>query len=153
LAAITPTDSYVINLVAGATYGLTNYNAPNTPEDAALTGDLDIKANLTINGNGATVSGEGDTAPTTDQQDRVFQVFGGYTVVFNNLTITDGYARGTNGGGILYDDNGVTGGSLTLNGVTVTGNDTGFLGCPPFCGPPQRLTNPVPVSTTVQGVR
>lgn len=126
LAAATPNDTFVINLVANATYDLTNYNVPNTPEDAAATGDLDIRANLTINGNGATVDGEGD-AVSTDQQDRVFQVFRGYTVVMNTLTITDGYAYHSNGGGILHDGADATNGSLTLNGVTVTGNDTGFV--------------------------
>jgi len=105
-----------------------------TNEDNAATGDLDIKATLTINGKGA---GTGAGAivvgndPTNElnpsQQDRVFQVFGGYTVVMNNLTITDGYAFQSNGGGILHDGADVTNGSLTLNGVTVTGNDTGMI--------------------------
>ncbi len=131
LALLTPADTYVINLASDATYTL---SLSGTNEDNAATGDLDIKATLTINGKGA---GTGAGAivvgndPTNElnpsQQDRVFQVFGGYTVVMNNLTITDGYAFQSNGGGILHDGADVTNGSLTLNGVTVTGNDTGMI--------------------------
>lgn len=150
LAVITPADTYVINLAADATYTLSTFG---NNEDASATGDLDIKANLTINGKG---SGTGPGAiivgndpnnnldPT--QQDRVFQVFGGYTVVFNALMITNGAAYGTNGGGILYDDS-ATGGSLTLNRVTVTGNvtpgsTTSNPVCPPNCLPTPSASGP-----------
>jgi hypothetical protein len=116
-------NTFTINLVQGATYNLTNYNASNTPEDNNATGDLDVKASIVINGNGATINGQGDKVGT-DQQDRVFQVFGGYDVVFNDLTIEDGYAYQSIGGGILYDDIAADG-SLALNRVTITGNSTG----------------------------
>ncbi len=50
LALLTPADTYVINLASDATYTL---SLSGTNEDNAATGDLDVKANLTINGKGA----------------------------------------------------------------------------------------------------
>jgi CSLREA domain-containing protein len=128
--ALSAATDVVINLNAGATYILTLIGPG---EDDSTTGDLDIKSNVTINGKGtgtgpgAIIQGNDPTNQnlTLDQEDRVFQAFGGYTVVFNDLTVEDGYAFQANGGGILHDGGKVTGGTLTLNNVTVTDNDTG----------------------------
>ncbi|NNJ85428.1 MAG: CSLREA domain-containing protein, partial [Gammaproteobacteria bacterium] len=71
----------IINLTTG-TYTLT---IAGTPEEGALTGDLDITENLdtgdpdlTINGNGAVIDG--------GEMNRVFDIHQG-TVTFNGLTI------------------------------------------------------------------
>jgi CSLREA domain-containing protein len=130
---------FTINLAPGATYVLT-LQGPN--EDNAATGDLDIHANVTINGAGAFVDGDGldVTGNPTGNPDRVFQVFSGFAVTMNNLTIQNGYIQNQNGAGILADD--VTGqplapvqasavaNSLTLNTVTVTKN---VIPTPPCC--------------------
>jgi len=78
-------------------------------EDANGKGDFDIKGNLTIEGNGATVDGA--------QLDRVFDHFGG-TLTIRNLTITGGKLTGNTlyGGGIRST------GGLVLENVTVVGN-------------------------------
>lgn len=128
LAVTDPTNVITIDLAAGQTYTLT---LGGVNEDAAATGDLDIKANVTINGHGATVVGNG---PEVAIQDRAFQVFSGWTVAINNLTITRGSLQNANGAGILNDDFGFlpqlsTGpapaqvtGSLALTGVVVDNN-------------------------------
>ncbi|MGN6673934.1 MAG: choice-of-anchor Q domain-containing protein [Thermomicrobiales bacterium] len=131
-------NTFIINLAAGATYPLT-LQGPN--EDNAATGDLDIHANVTINGAGAIVDGDGLDAngvPTLNP-DRVFQVFSGFNVVMNDLTVQNGYVQNQNGAGILADD--MTGqpvapvgtaavdGSLTLNDATVTKNNAVTSGC------------------------
>ncbi|HEY8602042.1 MAG TPA: choice-of-anchor Q domain-containing protein [Thermomicrobiales bacterium] len=129
LAVASPNETFTINLASGATYVLTLVNLPHTPEDLSALGDLDIKANVTINGNGATVDGNSSALRASDkddQQDRVFHVFS-YSgsdvepavpavVEFNNLTVTNGYAfrggcnecngyvYGADGGGILNSD-------------------------------------------------
>ena len=89
-------------------------------DDLNHEGDLDVSADVTINGNGATVK---QTIP-----DRVFNLYpvvliGG--VVINNLTITGGNEvnLGGGGGGIKIDE-----GTLTLNGVTVSANATATYG-------------------------
>jgi hypothetical protein len=75
-------------------------------------GQLDITDSLTINGPGAsalTVSGEGNS--------RVFAIASDPTVLIANLTVANGWTSDSPGGGIS-----MTGGSLTLDHVTVTGN-------------------------------
>jgi len=117
-----------VNLLADATYMLT---MPGQFDDANNSGDLDILADVTINGNDATVQ---QTA-----SDRVFElypvVFGGVTI--NNLTITGGNEVNLNegGGGIAQNA-----GSLTLNNVTVTDNDAIFHGGGIFQGGDAALT-------------
>lgn len=132
LAATTPAETFTIDLAAGATYMLT---LTGSFEDAAATGDLDMLSNVTINGNGATVNGNGT--------DRVFQIFSTVgdtanvtTVSINDLTVTNGNSGDAFGGGILNEDfDGApelvaadTIGALTLNNVNVIGNRTGFSG-------------------------
>ncbi len=122
LALLDAANTFTIVLVAGTTYTLT---IGGNGEDNAATGDLDVKANITITGNGATVHG----IVLQASWDRVFDVFGGYTVAFNNFTIRDGYATNGPGGGIRH--NGGTSGTLTLTGMTVEDNDTGQVDTDP----------------------
>ena len=127
LAEGVPADTYTIELNGSKTYSLT---LPGADEDAAATGDLDIRANVTINGHGATVEG------LSKVRDRVFQVFSGWDVAINDLTITEGYSNNENGGGILNDDFGTsqqqqgvkaaqTAGQLTLTNVVLNDNGAG----------------------------
>lgn len=86
-----------------------------TSEDNAATGDLDIKGDLTITGNGST-----KTIIDANRIDRVFEVLE-FTVVFNDLTIKGGNIN-TDGGGIYNY------GATTLNRVRVTDNRVGRWG-------------------------
>ena len=80
-------------------------------EDNALTGDLDIKANLTINGGGASA-----TVIDGNNADRVFEVFPGFTLAINNVTIQHGNATNiANPGGAIRSL-----GALTLANTVVT---------------------------------
>jgi hypothetical protein len=123
-------------------------------EDLAATGDLDIKANVTINGGGANTTVI-DGFKTSADPDRVFQVFSGFTLNLNNVTVQNGKTTnmpppalvvasgatltltncivtgnttttaGFGSGGGLYNNNA----SVTLNGTTVSNNDaTGSAG-------------------------
>ena len=83
-------------------------------EDANVTGDLDITADLTITGAGAATTIIINGSPTGGR-DRVFHILGG-TVEISGLTIQNGFW--VNGGGIY------NGGTLTLNNSTVSGNTT-----------------------------
>ncbi len=85
-----------INLAAGCTYTLT----------ATLSIGADSGHLLTINGNGATISGNNAV--------RVFYINGGANVAFNNPTISGGSAA--IGGGILSF------GTVTLSGSIISGN-------------------------------
>jgi hypothetical protein len=130
----------IIRLQA-ATYNLALANTAGQ-DNGAATGDLDLTGaghTITFIGRGAT------TVINANQIDRVFQVFPGVHVVFENLTITGGVAQddGTagaapgstaaEGGGILNQ-----GGSVTLEHVLVMGNAAqggsahfGIVGGPP----------------------
>ena len=106
--------------VPGGTYSLTNLG---NGEDNAATGDLDIKANITIDGDDA-------NPPIIDgiQKDRVLDVLIEYTVELVDISITGG----------LIDQGGATGagiqnrGRLTLNSVTVKNN---CIGAPNLLAP------------------
>jgi hypothetical protein len=79
---------------------------------ALTSGQLDITDSLTISGPGAsalTVSGEGVS--------RVFAIAGDPTIVIADLTVANGWTTDSPGGGIS-----MTGGTLTLDHVTVSGN-------------------------------
>ncbi len=82
-------------------------------------GDLDILANMTINGYGIY-----DTFIDGNGSDRVFDVQGGHatSVTINTLTIRHGNSGDSAGGGIRNNAN------LTLNGVTVEDNHSGDYG-------------------------
>ena len=98
-------------------------NLPGSGEDNAASGDLDIRSNLTIRGDGSAstiIDGDG-TSKNTDP-DRVFQIIGAVTVELIGLTITNGYV-GTGSGGGIYNN----GGELYLTNCAVTFN-TAFDG-------------------------
>jgi CSLREA domain-containing protein len=100
----------IITLPAG-TYTLT---ISGTAENAAATGDLDIR------NNGVTINGAGSATTIIDGGgiDRVFDVSTA-PVIINGVTIQNGLPEsGANGGGIAND------GTLTLNNCIVTGNHT-----------------------------
>jgi CSLREA domain-containing protein len=83
-------------------------------EDANATGDLDVTGDITIAGGGHTIDGNG--------VDRVLDVHGA-TLRLDDTTITGGLAtapEALTGGGAVR----VVGGSITLMGSRLTGNET-----------------------------
>jgi uncharacterized protein YjbI with pentapeptide repeats len=136
-AAIQEANASVADTIdlAPTTYTLT---VAGRGDDAAATGDLDITADLTIHGHGATINAA--------HIDRVVQVMAAATANVSSLTITGGTSTsGTNGtdGGNFFRDPGTPGGpgtsgedgggvhnagALTLTDVSVTGNVTGAGG-------------------------
>lgn len=81
------------------------------------TGELLVNKSVTINGPGAgSLSVDGNAAS------RVFEITSGHTVAISDLTIRNGNALGTDGGGILNDA------TLTLTNCTVSGNTARFGG-------------------------
>ena len=80
-------------------------------EDANATGDLDISADLTING-----AGDAVTIIDGADLDRVFHILGGTVEIFG-LTIQNGTSPDASDGGGIFNV-----GVLTLNSSTVDGN-------------------------------
>ena len=123
----------IIELPAG-TYTLT-LSGVNAEEDAAALGDLDITADLQINGTGgvAIIDGSG-MQQQASREHRIFDVdpaAAGITVSMSNLTIQNGFTDGTgsnantdfkHGGGIF------NGGDLTLTDVTIQNNQAESFG-------------------------
>jgi predicted outer membrane repeat protein len=100
--------SNIIELAAG-TYTL---SIGGIDEDQSATGDLDIRDNLTIRGQGV-----GVTTIDAGMLDRIFQVFAGITLNLENLTITGGNLTGSADGAGIRNS-----GTTTLTNVEVTGN-------------------------------
>ncbi|MFM6267373.1 MAG: beta strand repeat-containing protein, partial [Dolichospermum sp.] len=114
IANANPTTDYEIQLTGGTTYNLTS-NGIN--ENAALTGDLDIKSRSNVLyivavGGQATINASGLL-----NSDRVFQVLDGGQLSLQNVMVTGGNIS-SNGGGIRVDSNA----ALDLYNSTVTGN-------------------------------
>lgn len=89
-------------------------------EAGALTGDLDIHADVTINGSGPMTIIDGNNALF---HDRVFDIYGGtggtLDVAINSLTITNGAPSDMYGGGGAW----ISGDThVTMTGVTLAGN-------------------------------
>jgi CSLREA domain-containing protein len=103
----------VITLPSG-TYTLTLAGAG---EDGALTGDLDLTANVTINGGGLA-----NTIIDGNSLDRVFDVHNQAVVTINGMTIRNGSAP--TGGGVNVNN----GGDLTLSHSRVTSNTANSSG-------------------------
>lgn len=116
------TDTAVDNCTAGSgsdtitvppgTYTLSLAGAG---EDAAQTGDLDLTADVTING-----SGQNDTVIDGANADRVFDVPSGVQATISGVTVKNGSA--TSGGGINVL------GTLSLSASRVTTNTATSLG-------------------------
>jgi len=109
----------VITILAG-TYKLTK-GGPN--ENEALTGDLDIQENVTINGAGPQATIIIEDSPGT--KDRIFDVFAatGATrnVSINGVQLTQGSARDGFGGGALWIGTHM---NVTLTNTLVSQNST-----------------------------
>ncbi|QSV62267.1 MAG: hypothetical protein HEQ26_05345 [Dolichospermum sp. DL01] len=120
IANANPTTDYKIQLTGGTTYNLTS-NGIN--ENAALTGDLDIKSRSNVLyivavGGQATINASGLL-----NSDRVFQVLDGGQLSLQNVMVTGGNIS-SDGGGIRVDSNA----ALDLYNSTVTGNKaSGFF--------------------------
>lgn len=120
------------------THSGTTITLPANIDPYALSSHIDIKANMTINGGGASTTVINDSA-----SERIFTVFLGDMVTLNNLTLSNGNdtlggggaiqsggyttlntcivdrnTSTTNGGGIY-----VASGSLTLNSTVVSNNN------------------------------
>lgn len=99
-------------------------------EDANATGDLDITADLTINGEGAAA-----TIIDASELDRVFHIISG-TVLISRMAVVNGQTFGGNAGGIQNEgtltvrDGGGIQNMLTLTVIhsTVSGNVSDFGG-------------------------
>ena len=124
-----------ITLEAG-TYALDISNSSGQ-ENAAAEGDLDILAD---GGNSITITGAGasSTFITQTVADRVFQIFGGANVTFENLTITGGMAVDDgsasalasmgdgDGGGVLIEGTAIVSiSNSTISGNSAAGADAG----------------------------
>jgi hypothetical protein len=96
-----------LDLAAGCTY---TYAAADNNTDSPGTATPVITTNITINGNGATV-----TRSSGSPAFRLFDVSTTGTLTLNNTTVSNGSALG-NGGGVIDL------GALTLSGDTITGN-------------------------------
>jgi CSLREA domain-containing protein len=113
-----------INIPAGTyTIALTGNTDSNN-----LTGDLDIKSDLTLQGAGqATTIIDGDGSVIGD---RVLKITGAYNVTVADLTIRNGRAAGSNptgsGGGIYA---GASAGTVTIRRCRITNNSTGVCNC------------------------
>ena len=110
-ANTTPGEDTII--IPSGVYSLT---MAGTNENNSLTGDLDIKDNLYINGAGATL-----TIISGGELDRVFQIITGTTVLISGTTISNG--REVNTGGGIYNS-----GTLTLMNSLLTNNGAGLGG-------------------------
>ena len=81
-----------------------------------LTAEIAIVADTTIDGSGQSVAVSGNHAV------RVFNVNSGVTLNLNALTVADGSANGSTGGGIYND-----GGTVTVSNSTVSDNRNGIV--------------------------
>ncbi len=101
-------------ILSSGTYSLTR---AMVSEEFALWGDLDIRGNLTIQGDTSSTTAI-DASSFTAQfiPDRVFEIQTGATLTLTDLTVRDG--DGTFGGGALIN----TGGALILNNTVFEDN-------------------------------
>lgn len=97
-----------VNLAAGCTYQLSGVD--NSNPDTGSNGLPVVLSPVTINGNGATIAGDGSA--------RIIEVDGpGGNLTIKGLTILGGFEGDVGGGGILNH-----GGTLTLISSTISGN-------------------------------
>jgi hypothetical protein len=99
-----------VTLASGCVYKLT---AQNNSTDGG-TGLPVIKGNVTVQGNGATIT------RSATASFRLFDVAAGGSLTLNGLTLSNGMADdGVNGGGAIYSH-----GTLNVTGVTFSGNQS-----------------------------
>jgi CSLREA domain-containing protein len=116
-------------VVPAGTYNLTLVRNSCGAEETAACGDLDLVANVTIQGAGAATT----IVDASAINDRVFDVFAA-SVTITGLTIRGGNTTSANedGGGIRANGLGVTlvlgGPNAATDGVVVTGNTAGLDG-------------------------
>lgn len=110
-----------INIPAGVMVFAVDGGGLGTHEDFAATGDLDIRDDVTIVGDGA-----GSTIINADEMDRVFHIpVSGLTVSLLSMTITGGggLTQGGDGGGGIWNE----GSDLAVLLCDVVNNKTGAL--------------------------
>ncbi|MEI6045491.1 MAG: choice-of-anchor Q domain-containing protein [Chloroflexota bacterium] len=118
-AANTAGGANTINLAAGCTYTLTVVdNTLTVGLGTSGNGLPAITSQLTINGNGATIT-RSNTAPNF----RIFYVQAGGTLTINNLTISGGNTGIGFAGGGIYSN-----GTLTVNNSTLSANSADIGG-------------------------
>ncbi len=106
---------------AGTTYIINLTSDLSASTTASVTNVISLQegVNLVINGNGHSI----DAAPSNPSlRDRPFIVAGG-EVAFNDLGITNGYARGGNGANYAGGGMGAGGAILVLNGAGISGSN------------------------------
>jgi len=128
-----------ILLADGTTYLRTRADSAGD-EDLNVEGDLDILDNLTIGMVPATTHGAVIQGNGTPGGGRVLEIGPGIDVQIADVTIRNGNSGSATekGGGI---QNHANTGSLTLTGVTVSGNHAGSFGGGIDSGGPANLTN------------
>jgi Ca2+-binding RTX toxin-like protein len=87
-------------------------------EDFAVSGDLDIRENLTIRGKGAGVTIIDASGLPATQRDRVFQILAGVTLNLQGVTILGGRVTGSLDGGAILNA-----GTLNLSDATIGTTD------------------------------
>src|SRR5262245_34140354 len=90
-----------------------------------LSGTITLTSSLLTLAKDLTIAGPGAGALTVsgDNARPVFNIAGAFTVAISGLTIANGRAVASSGGGIAN-----FGGTLTISGCTLTGNSTAFSG-------------------------
>lgn len=109
--------TYTLNLDANSVLAAYFDAVDPTPEDATLTGDLDVTNDLEIIGLNAE-----ETILNAKDQDRVIEVLNGATLTLRDLTLlTGGAALNDGDGGGLHN----AGSTVTLRNVSVNSNRAG----------------------------
>ncbi|MGC8917649.1 MAG: choice-of-anchor Q domain-containing protein, partial [Thermoanaerobaculum sp.] len=118
---------HTIVLQTGATYNLSwdNDGGGHATDSGADNDDLDITADITIQGNGATIQRSGgctlDSIAATGEF-RIFEVHSGAALTLQNVTVQNGCADGPiapndQSGGAIWNS-----GTLTVTQSTISGN-------------------------------
>lgn len=107
-------------ILSAGTYILSRSGAG---EDQSLTGDLDLLADVVLQG-----SPDGGTIIDGAGSDRIFQVGGAIAVTLRHLTLQNGFVPGgtgitSRGGGVLVED-----ATVTIDNCFISGNQAGYTG-------------------------
>ncbi|MBV7334336.1 hypothetical protein KFU94_40095 [Chloroflexi bacterium TSY] len=112
-------ETYALNLDANTVLAAYFGAVDLTPEDASLTGDLDVTDDLEIIGLNAE-----ETILNANDHDRVIEVLNGATLTLRDLTLTGGAALNDDDGGGLRN----VGSTVILHNVSVNSNRAGSGG-------------------------